>query len=435
MLDLLTTFMTHADNFLWTYVAAPFIITMGIYFSYRFNCPQLFKITPILKTFFYSFFEKKDKNTTHGVHPLHAFFASIGGCIGIGNVAAVCTAIKIGGPGALFWIWVAAFLGMIIKYAEVYLGVKFRVNNQHGSFDGGPMYYLQRVFKASFIPQLIAILLAIYGTDVYMFNVMTHTLVTHWGVNLYVAIGVLLACIIYAANGGVARVGKVCSIIIPIFLLLFILMGSWVLIQNYTLLGSTLKLIFSSAFTGHAAIGGFAGSSLLLAFSQGIARGCYSADIGIGFAAVVHAETRCSEPKKQARLAIVGVFIDTFVVCTATTLIVLVTQVWKTDLAASHMVQAALAQYFPYMNVFMPILILLLGYSTLVAFFCVGLKCATFLFKENGRTIYIIYALLAFILFSFVDETQAMLLMSIAGALLLSLNLLGLYRLKHEISL
>ncbi len=423
-------YLDSIDGYLWSYLAIPMIIIIGLFLTFRFRCFQVVKFPTVLKTFYDS---ARSKREGKGVHPLNAFFASIGGCIGIGNIVAVCTAIQIGGPGAIFWMWVAGLIGMIIKYSEIYLGVRYRVQNDRGGYDGGPMFYLKKVVKGPFLPILFAILLAIYGTEVYMFNVVTHSITENWHINRYLVILAILVPLVYTSSGGIMRVGKVSIVIIPVFLILFCGMSLWILASHLTELPGLLLLIIKSAFTGHASLGGFAGAGILLAMSQGVARGCYSGDIGVGYAGIVHAESRQQEPKKQAQLSILGIFLDTFVVCTFTTLLILLTGVWNQGMPASMMVQRALEQFFPYMNFFMPLFLFILGYSSLIAFFVVGLKCAKFLHPKKGERVYYLYAIASFVVFTFVDQSYALTLMSIVGGILLCINLFAIHRLRREI--
>jgi AGCS family alanine or glycine:cation symporter len=374
------------------------------------------------------------EHNERGVHPLKAYFACIGGCVGIGNIAAICTAIQLGGPGALFWIWVTATIGMIIKYSEVYLGMRYRVANKNGGYNGGPMYFLQKVFKTMWIPNTVCVLLCIYGVEVYQFTVITDSVVNNLHINQFVVIFTLLGLVLFAGSGGVRRVGDISSAIIPIFVVLYLGMGGWVLFNNLGAIPSALGLVFSSAFTGSAAFGGFAGSSLMLMMSQGVRRGCYTGDLGVGYAAVIHSESNATEPQEQATLTIFEIFLDTFVICTASVMIVLVTGVWHESISPSMMVQTVLEQYFPYMNYFMPLFLFMLGYSTINAYYCVGLKSAEFLHPKHGRKAYIVYAIAALILFSYGGVNQAQSVMTIANGLLLIINCYGIFRLRHEIS-
>lgn len=432
MLETVFNYLETINEFVWGNINFAIIIGLGLFFTIQSRFFQIRKFPSILSTF--RTFHKEQASQAPGVHPLKAFYAAIGGCIGIGNVVGICTAVQIGGPGALFWTWIAGFLGMLLKYSEVYLGMVTRVRNNQGGYDGGPMYFLQRAFKFRWIPTLICVLLCIYGVEVYMFSVIVDSISLNWQVNRYLLIGALIFISLLAAAGGVKRVGQICSKVIPLFILLYVGMSLWVIFQNLEKIPGLFAFIFQAAFTPQAAIGAFAGSSVMLTISMGMSRGCYAADIGIGYASVIHSESNTRYPTKQASLAIFGIFLDTFVVCTVSMFLVLVTDLWKEPIETALMVQSALGNYFPYMKFFMPFFLFLLGYTTIIAYFTVGLKCAQFISPKRGKLLYYLYALVAFILFSFVNSAQALTVMSLAGAMLLILNLAGIYRLRKDIS-
>lgn len=425
-------YLTRLDSFFWGYTAFILIILLGCSLTIQARVFQIRAFPSILKTFFH--FLKKSSSDERGVHPLQAFFASVGGMIGIGNVVGIVTAIQIGGPGALFWVWVAALIGTIIKYSEIFLGLKHRVPNDRGGYDGGPMYFLRCAFNNRWVPIFISFLLCIYGVEIYQFSVVTDSLTTNFDLNRYAVMGALLLLILYASAGGISRIGKICSWIMPFFMALYISMSLWVIFQELSILPHILKNVFVSAFTGHAAIGGFAGSSMLLAIQHGISRAAYSADIGIGYDSIIQSESNTVHPERQARLAILGVCIDNLV-CTMSILVILVSGIWQSTehIEGSLLVQTALSQYFPFMHIFMPIFLFIVGYTTMIAYFCVGIKCARFLSPKYGMMLYLVYGVIAWIFFSFFDQTQALLVMSLAGALLLITNLLGIFILRHQI--
>jgi len=386
----------------------------------------------MLKIFFALLLGKKDSKT--GIHPISAFFACVGGCVGIGNIVAICTAVQIGGPGALFWVWMTALVGMMLKYAEVYLGLKYRVRNNNGSYNGGPFFYLRKVCKTMFLPNIVCVLLCIYGVEIYQFNIMTQSIVNNFDMNPYLVIGVLLFLVMFAGSGGVRRVANISSTIIPLFIVIYIGMGIWVLALNIETLPGVLKQVFISAFTGHAAVGGFAGSTILMAISQGIRRGCYSSDVGVGYASVIHSESSVRKPERQASLVFCDVFLDIFVICTTSVLLILVTGVWQEPIHESLLIQTALGQYFPYMQYFMPLFLFLLGYSTIIAYFVVGIKCAEQLSPKYGRYAYYGYALSSLLMFSFVDSRQAIAVMAVTQMLLLGINAYAFFKLRKEIN-
>jgi AGCS family alanine or glycine:cation symporter len=414
------------------YVALIGISLLGAYFAVITRFFQIRNFPLIVKSFFrYIFISQKG---SLGVHPLKAFFASVGGMIGIGNIVAVTTAITVGGPGALFWTWMAACLGALIKYSEIFLGHKYRVINRFGGYDGGPMYFLRHAFPWAWVSPLVCVLLCIYGTEVYQFSVIVHSVSTNLELNRSAVIVVLLISVLYAGIGGVARVGKICSFLMPFFTLAYLGMCFWVIFQNFGGVAAILREVIHSAFSGHAAAGGFAGATIIMALQHGVARAAYSADIGIGYDSIIQSESALADPTQQARLSILGVFLDNLV-CTCSILVILLTGVWKLGdtVPGSQMVQVALSSYFSGMQVFIPLLIVVLGYSTIIAYYCVCLKCARFLHPTWGARVYIAVSIPIFILFSFCDQSQALLVMSIAQSLLLMLNLAGIFRLRNQI--
>ncbi len=353
--------------------------------------------------------------------------------MGISNVVAVCTATQIGGPGALFWVWITALIGMIIKYSEVYLGMRYRVSDGKGGFRGGPMYFLQTVYKKHWIPKISCLLLCFYGVEIYQFSVVTEMISTNFEVNKALLALVLIGLIIVISRKGVDQVGRIASVCIPFFIISYLLMSGWVFIQNIHVLPSIFNLIMSSAFTGHAAIGAFAGSTIIMTASQGMRRSCYSGDVAIGYASVIHSETREICPEKQASLTILEVFLDSFVICTTSVMLILITDVWNDPIEATFLVQKALGTYFPGMQVFMPLFLLAVGFTTIISYFCAGIKCAEYLSPTFGRKVYYLYAFCSLFGFIFLPSSQALAFLSIAAACLLLLNLYGIYVLRQEI--
>lgn len=431
---ILDTFFYALDFFehiVWVYFGVPLIVFLGLYLTYQSNFFQLRKFPDVFRIFY--FYTKTKDPARGGVHPLKAFFASVGGCVGVGNIVSICTAVQIGGPGALLWIWLTALIGGMVKYSEVYLGLKYREPDGRGGFNGGPMYYLKKMFKTSFVPNFAAVLLCVYGVEIYQFNVVTENISHNFEVSQGLIATLLLVLVIYAAKGGVRRVGSISSVIIPVFVLIFLIMGGWVAFHNLNKIPGLIARVFVEGFTGSAATGAFVGSSLMVAMSQGVRRGCYSSDLGVGYASVIYSESAEKKIGQQAALVIFDVFIDTFIVCTTSILIILSTGVWSQDIPASLLIQTALAEYFPYMHFFMPIFVFLLGYSTINAYLCVGLKCAKYLSPLRGELFYCLYAVVMFAIFGWMGTAYAQAVMTIAGGLLLMLNCYAIWRLKGEI--
>jgi AGCS family alanine or glycine:cation symporter len=432
MIEFLFGILAQFDRIFWEYIGFTLVLAAGVYFTFITHGYQ-FTTLRHAATNIKALMHDHDPND-RGAHPIRLYFASVGGMVGLGNLVAVVTAVTIGGPGSVFWLWVASFSGMLIKYSEIYLGLKYRVHNDHDGYDGGPMYYLQAAFKSKFLPIIVCVLLCIYGVEVSQFLILTDTFSKGYSINRWLVIGVLLAAVLYVGFGGVKRLADVCTILMPPFMLLYIGMCFWVIGHHFSELLHIIPVIFKSAFAGHAAVGGFAGSTLLVAAQYGTARAVYSGDIGIGYDSIVQSESRVKSPARQARVAVFSLANDTFI-CTLSCLVLLVTGLWtSTDgLLPSEYIPTALGMYFPHIGIFMLVLFFLAGFTTIVGYFVVGLKCARFLHAKYGQRLYIAYAIIAFVAFSFCDQASVMLIMSSSGGLLMLCNLLGVWKLRREI--
>lgn len=415
------------DDFYWGYIGFALVVLSGLYFSIRSRLFQLQSLCQMKK----SILNVCTSSSQVGVHPLKLYFASIGGMIGLGNIVGAVTSLTIGGPGALFWLWIASLSGMLIKYSEIFLGVKYRVPAGTG-YDGGPMYYLKHAFKTNLIPLIVSMLLCIYGVEVFQFVVVADTLVDAFDWNRSWVIGGLLVAIFTTSLGGIRRLADFCTVLMPIFMVLYIFMCLWVVVVYFQELPSVLSLVLKSAFTGHAAVGGFAGASFLIAAQQGISRAVYSGDIGIGYDSIIQSETNAQHPERQAKLSIYALLNDT-IICTLSILVVLLSGLWTQSMPPSAYVAMVLSNYFPGIPYFMAILFFLAGFTTIIAFFVVGTKCAMFISPRWGKLVYWGYALGAFIFFSFYDQAKVLMIMSVSGGLLMLFNLSGILKLRKEI--
>lgn len=427
----LFSFIEFGESFIWSYMGIPAILLLGIYFTVRFKFPQMQSMLSAY-SFFKDLFQTKGSDA-EGIHPLKTFFSALGGIIGIGNIVVVCISVEIGGPGAIFWVWMTGLMGMILKYAEIYLGLRYRERNSDGSYSGGPLYFLKQVKGGKVLSYLFAFFMCIYGIEVLMFNVIVESFEADLLIPRPAGIALLLGAIFFAVKGGGKRVANIATVVVPVFIVVYVALGGYIIFSHSDLIWPTIKLIFSSAFTGHAAVGGFLGSTLLVTIGQGIQRGCYTGDICVGYSSMIYSEARVKDPKEVARLGIWAIFMDTFVVCTISVFIVLLSGVWNDGTTASFMVKKALSQHFPSVNVFMAALLFLTGYSTIIAFFFVGMKSAAWLSPRYGQKIYLVYGVLAQIFFSFVDTTQAASLMGFSGACLMLINVYAITTLRKEI--
>ena len=420
------------DNFFWSYLGIYLVLLPGIFFTIRSGFFQ-FKV---ISSPFTLFSELKDAlHNKDGINPFKLFFSSMGGMVGLGNIVIIVTSVTAGGPGVLLWMWVASFSGMIIKYSEVYLGMKYRrPNADEGSFDGGPMFYLEHAFKSKFASISICILLCIYGVDVSQFKIITDNLAYSFNIDSTIAMAILLCLIFYASFGGIQRLANICTTVLPVFMVLYLIMCSWIIYMNAEKIPQMLYVVVTSAFSGHAPIFGFAGSSALMALHFGIARAVYSCDIGTGYDSVVQSTTKSKQPEAQAKLSIFAQLTST-IISTFSITIVLLTDVWHdTSLVEpSQYISKALAFHFPHTGLFMTVFVFMAGYTTIIAYYIAGIKAAKYINKDIGYKVYALYALVAFIITNFVSQAALIIVMSFSSGLLVLFNIAGIIKLRHQI--
>lgn len=418
------------DNVFWTYIGFLIVVSAGIYCSIRSRFFQFKVLAQPRQT--YKVLRGGSREGS-GTHPWRLFFTSVGGMVGLGNIVGVVTALQLGGPGALFWLWIAALSGTLIKYSEVYLGITYRTPNARGGYDGGPMYYLQKAFGNKVLAKIFCVFLCIYGVEIYQFVVIADSVSQSWAIDRWIVVTFLLACTIYVGFGGVNRVAWVCSILMPMFILMYFALALWIISHHLADIPDLLAMVVRSAFSGHAPLGGFAGSTMLLAIQYGTARSVYSGDIGLGYDATIQSETQ-SHAAHQARLVIFAVLTDALI-CTLSIIMVLVTKVWLLSPAipAAQWVAQALGYYFPNVDFFMALFIFLSGFTTVVAYLAAGTKAARFLSPRWGFLAYMVYATVVFVFFSFFDQSKAILVMTVSGGCLLTINMAGVWKLRRDI--
>ncbi len=431
-LDLFFVVLGRLEDLLWSYIGFTMIVLSGAYFTIKSRGFQFKTILLTVNNF--KQMAKEASGSKRGVHPFLLYFASIGGMVGLGNIVSVTSAVIIGGPGALFWMWVASFVGMLIKYSDIFLGMKYRIENDKGGYDGGPMYYLQAAFKGKVLPFLVCIFLCIYGVEIYQFVILTDTIVSVTNIDRLYVILVLLVMVFYVAFGGVKRLASICTIIMPVFMLCYIGCCVWIIWQNGHALPGVLETVWNSAFTGHAAVGGFVGSSMLVTAQQGISKAVYSGDIGIGYDSIVQSETQVKNPMTQAKISIFALLNDTLI-CTMSCLVILVSGIWATEIKMAHSeyIRVVFNQFIPNTDVFLAFVFFFTGFTTITSYLVAGMKCARFLNPKFGEKFYFIYGCISFMIFSWYDQTQVMSVMAISGGFLMLFNLIGIFKLRNEI--
>ena len=435
-MNTLFRFFTAVDAFLWSYAIFILIVLAGLYLTFRSRFYQ-FRVLEHLPSALKKMMKDSQKESV-GVSPFRLFFTTSGGKIGIGNSVAVVTAITVGGPGALFWLWIAAMSGMLIKYAEIYLGMHYRRHNaKQDGYNGSLMFSFSDAFGSHWgriLMKIGGVFLCIYGVEVYQFTILTDTVQKIVPIHRDVIIVGVLLLTLYIAMGGVRRLANFCSTLAPAFLVAYVGMCLWILFCNAGALPGIVTSVFKSAFVGHAPLGGFVGSGVFIAIQKGMARAVYSGDIAIGFDSIIQSESKLQQPQHQARMAIVSTFSDTMI-CTLTSLVILVTGLWQTGgLQDSEYMQKAMGLYFPYSEYLMEGIILLACLTTIQSYFVVGAKSATFVSRRWGQILFFCYAIVAFIFFAHFDQSQVILVMSLSGGILVLINLSCMLRLRKKVT-
>jgi AGCS family alanine or glycine:cation symporter len=373
---------------------------------------------------------KKDKLPAGEITPFQALTTALAATVGTGNIAGVATAIFLGGPGAVFWIWVSAFFGMATKYSEILLAVHYRTKVKR-EIVGGPMYYLERGLKRPFLAALYAVFgsLAAFGIgNMVQANSVADAVQASFGVPAYIT-GLLLsffsALIIL---GGIKRIARVASAVVPLMALFYVAASLIILILFRQQLPAALVNIFASAFRGRAAVGGFAGATILGAWRYGIARGIFTNEAGLGSASIAHATARTPHPASQGMWGVMEVFIDTHLICTLTALVLLSTGAWETGLEGAAMAVEAFNRGLPgnaghYMVSFG---LIFFAFSTLLSWAYYGEKCLEYLLGSRAVRFYRLLWIL-FIFIGAVSRLQVIwALADILNGLMAFPNLVGL---------
>ncbi|GGG15655.1 sodium:alanine symporter [Lysinibacillus alkalisoli] len=321
--------LANISDFIWGWPLMILLVGGGIFLTLRLGFFQ-FRIFPhMLKETFGKIFTKSEGDGT--VSPFQATTAALASTIGAANIVGVPVAIALGGPGAIFWMWLVAMIGMATKYAEVVLGVKYRTKNAEGEWVGGPMYYIEQGLGWKWLAWCFAFFLMIEIVASSM--VQSHSLSTNIEVAFHIppfVTGIIIAIVIGLITiGGIKRIGSITERFIPLMVGLYLICALIVIVANWSEVPHAFALIFTHAFAPAPAVGGFAGAGIAMAIRWGLARGLYSNEAGMGTASIAHATAKTDHPAKQGLWGIFEVAIDTLVVCTMTALIVLTSGVWK----------------------------------------------------------------------------------------------------------
>lgn len=348
------------------------LLGLGLYLTLRLRFVQIRRFKLSFRLLFgQKDFGESDEERRGDITPFQALTTSLACTVGNGNIAGVCTAIAMGGPGAVFWMWLCAFFGMATKLVEAVLGQKFKITAPDGSVAGGPMYYIKEGLHLPWLAGIFAFFMGckpLYSTTSVQSNSIALALETQLGFEPWVS-GLGLAVLTWLVIiGGIKHIAKVTEFLSPIMVFLYITGALLTVIIFSPQLPHALSLIFVGAFKPSAISGGVAGMTVARAIRYGLARGAYSNEAGTGTAAVFHASARTSEPVRQGLIASLDVFIDTLVICSLTAFAVLVTGVWNKGITSTEMTAAAFnAALGPVGGLIVAASSFLFGYSSLIA--------------------------------------------------------------------
>lgn len=336
-------------GFLWGKPLLIAIIVTGLYFTIKTKFFQFTHLGLILKTPF-----KKDPEIAENkqkLTPFQAVSIAIGGSVGVANISGVGTAIATGGPGALFWLWIAAFLGMVIKMAEVTLAVYYRKTDKDGAHFGGPTYYMERGLGEERGVKSWTVWAIIFGGGIFITFFITlqnytvsEAIGTTFNISYLIPSGILVLATYAIIVGGLKKVGEIASYLVPSMCLFYVICVIVVLVMNANKIPEAFGSIFRHAFTPQAAVGGFAGAGVSKALQLGFARSVYSNEAGWGTSPMVHATAETNHPVKQGLMGAFEVFVDTIIVCTATGLLVITTGLWSSGIMGADLTLTALEQ-------------------------------------------------------------------------------------------
>ena len=427
--------LNQIDSLVWGPPLLILLVGTGLYLTLRLRLLQISRLSRAFRLIFVS------GEDHHGdVSSFAALCTALAATVGTGNIIGVATAIKVGGPGALFWMWLAAFFGMATKYAEGLLAIKYRSKDAHGAIAGGPMHYILLGMGEKWRP--LAIFFAVAGVLVALLGIGTFTQVNSITeamqntIQLPPAVtasilAILVALVIFS---GIQSIARVSTKVVPFMAAIYILGTVTVLAVNLDRLLPTLQLVFSSAFSQTAAVGGFAGATIQMAIQNGVARGVFSNESGLGSAPIAAAAAKTKEPVEQGLISMTGTFIDTLIICSLTGLTILVTGVWNSDLNGVRLTQAAFSTIFSSFGpVLLTVFLVLFAFTTILGWNYYGERCFEFLFGVKYIRLYRIIFVAMVLLGGFIELEAVWVIADIVNALMALPNLIALLALSPVI--
>ncbi|QSX05088.1 sodium:alanine symporter family protein [Sedimentibacter sp. zth1] len=364
------------NNIVWGPVMLFLLFGTGFYFTLKTNFLQIRKIKFVFKKTFLSIFKKNNNNT---VSPFQAMTTALAGTVGTGNIVGSATAIAIGGPGALFWIIFSSFFGMMTKYSEILLAIKFREKKENGEKVGGPMYYIEKGLNMKWLSIIFSVFAfsATFGIgNIAQINSLSSSLYNAMNIKPIISGIVVSILVAFIIIGDSKRIAKTTAKIVPFMALFYIILCLIVLVHNSSNIPNSVSLIFKHAFKPTSAIGGFVGSNISLTFKKGMSNGIFSNEAGLGSAPIAHAMADTKSPVEQATWGIFEVFIDTMVVCALTGLVIISSGEWTSGLIGADLTIKAfsttLGSFAPHA---IAVSILFFSFSSMLSWSYYGEKC------------------------------------------------------------
>lgn len=395
-MSLINEYCDKIASFMWGPFTLILIIGIGIYLTVITGFFQIFNFKDVCKNTIGSI-TKKNKNNSKGISPLQAVSTALAGSLGTGNIVGVATAISAGGPGAVFWMWISAFFGMMIKYAEVLLSVKYRNADEHG-FYGGPMYVMEKGLKCKTLGKIFSVLcvLASFGIgSTVQANSAAVALYSGFGVSTIVTSIAMTLLFTIIIIGGIKRLGSTAEKIVPFMSIIYIFFSLFVLFKNVSEIPSAFKTIIDCAFDFRATVSGGAGYAMIIAMRYGVARSVFASEAGIGSSPMAHAASNAESPVKQGQWGIFEVFFNTIIMCTMTALVIIVTGALNNGTDGGMMTLTAFSsQIGSIANVIIAVCTALFAFTTTMSWAYYGEQSIRYVFGEKiilpYRIIYII---------------------------------------------
>ena len=380
--------LNYVSGFIWGPFTLILILGTGIFLSLGLKGFTLTYIAVAFK----QLFSKEEDSSSGEISSFQSLTTALSATVGTGNIAGVATAIFVGGPGAIFWMWVSAVFGMATKFAEAFLAIKYREKNELGETIGGPMYYIKNGLTSKFI--VFAYLFAAAGMIAALgigngvqVNSVSQVINNEFGFSTF-SIGIVIAILVaLVILGGIKSIGNITSKLVPVMSLVYILGGLLIIILNSSQVGYVFNLIVTSAFTSTAATGGFAGATVWMALRYGVARGVFSNEAGLGSSPIAHAAAKTNNPVKQGMISMLEPLIDTLIVCTITAFVILMSNQWVGEINGAVLTVASFENLMDNGKYIVIFGLILFSFSTIIGWSYYGEKCVEFLFG-SGVIIY-----------------------------------------------